>query len=88
MISFWRNQVLIAGAVDIGGTNTRVALIREDGNILAIERFMTPHGLDPMVVPAVAGDALLRLVATRSDSPLCGIGVSVAGPVDQKTGSL
>jgi len=80
--------VLIAGAVDVGGTNTRVALIREDGNILAIERFNTPRGLDPMMVPFTAGEALLRLAALHTGIPLCGIGVSVAGPVDLNTGSI
>ncbi|MFH0966200.1 MAG: ROK family protein [Methanobacteriota archaeon] len=80
--------MLIAGAVDIGGTNTRVALIREDGFIMAIERFKTPRGLDPVAVPIAAGDALLRLAALHPGTALCGIGVSAAGPVDLNAGSI
>lgn len=77
----------VAGVADIGGTNTRVALVREDGLILSMERFKTPAGTDPDEVSARVG-ASLSCLAGISPSGLCGIGVSVAGPVDIKTGCI
>lgn len=78
----------VAGAADIGGTNTRVALIREDGLILSMERFKTPGGPNPAEVSAQVGAALTRLTETSAIQVLCGIGVSVAGPVDLEKGSI
>jgi len=77
----------VAGVADIGGTNTRVALIQEDGAILQVELFRTPAGSDPHEVSALVGATLTRL-ASNADLSLCGIGVSVAGPVDLKSGSI
>lgn len=78
----------IAGAADIGGTNTRVALIRDDGSILGVERFTTPAGQDPGVVPAAVATGLSRLMASLGIDSICGLGLSVAGPVDLATGSI
>jgi len=77
----------VAGVADIGGTNTRVALVREDGTILSIKRFKTPAGTDPGEISARVGASLSDL-AGGLDMDWCGIGVSVAGPVDLKTGCI
>ncbi len=78
----------IAGAADIGGTNTRVALVRDDGSILGVERFETPAGPDPMVVSAAVASGLHRLMDSRGIDAVCGLGLSVAGPVDLISGSI
>ena len=78
----------IAGVADIGGTNTRIALVQEDYHILAIERFPTPVGTDPFAVPTLVSDVLTRFMERYPCSSIDGIGVSVAGPVDQKAGSI
>ncbi|MDD1728973.1 MAG: ROK family protein [Methanospirillum sp.] len=78
----------VAGVADIGGTNTRVALIREDKSLLAIDRFRTPAGIDPAEVTSRVGATLVRFIRSASVPELCGIGVSVAGPVDLASGSI
>lgn len=77
----------VAGVADIGGTNTRVALVREDGLILSMERFKTPAGSDPNEISAQVAATLSGLVGTPL-SGLYGIGVSVAGPVDMQAGCI
>ena len=77
----------IAGVADVGGTNTRVALVREDGLLLSMERHKTPAGTDPGEVSARVGASLSDL-AGGPGTDLCGIGVSVAGPVDLKNGCI
>ena len=78
----------VAGAADIGGTNTRVALIGDDGVIIATERFPTPRGSDPRAVVAAVTASLHRLLSAGPPRVLCGIGVSVAGPVDRDAGII
>ncbi len=77
----------VAGVADIGGTNTRVALVREDGRILSMERFKTPAGTDPCEVSARVGATLSDLAGTQG-MDWNGLGVSVAGPVDLKNGCI
>lgn len=77
----------VAGVADIGGTNTRVALVREDGTILSKKKFKTPAGSDPNEISSQVGATLSELSGTDI-STLCGIGVSVAGPVDVKAGCI
>ena len=78
----------VAGVADIGGTNTRVALIQEDGLIISLDQFRTPSGTDPAEVPARVRDTLIKLISASGVDGVCGIGVSVAGPVDLKEGTI
>jgi glucokinase len=60
--------------VDIGGTNTKVALVSDSGDVAGIERF--PTGLHQAALIANIRDAANRC---RSDSTILGAGVAVAG---------
>lgn len=60
--------------VDIGGTNTKVALVNDAGDVLKIERFST--GIDSARLMANIREAAARC---KIDSPLLGAGVAVAG---------
>jgi glucokinase len=60
--------------VDIGGTNTKVALVSDSGDVAAIERF--PTGLDQAALIANIREAANRC---RGDFAILGVGVGVAG---------
>ncbi len=60
--------------VDIGGTNTKVALVNDSGDVAGIERF--PTGLDHAALIANIREAANRC---RGDSLILGAGVAVAG---------
>jgi len=60
--------------VDIGGTNTKVALVSDSGDVAGIETF--PTGLDCAALIANVRDAAGRC---RGGAPIRGAGVAVAG---------
>ena len=60
--------------VDIGGTNTKVALVSDSGEVAGIERF--PTGLDQAALIANIREAANRC---RGESTILGAGVAVAG---------
>jgi glucokinase len=73
------------GAVDLGGTRTRVALVGADGSVLARETFPTPsRGPSPTAVTEAIEAALRRV----SGGSLHAIGVSAAGPLDRAAGAI
>ena len=65
-----------AAAVDIGGTNTRVALVDEDYNILKRVQFATMTD-DPMENCRKIASFILSY-----ETPVEGIGISVPGVLD------
>ena len=74
----------VAGAVDIGGTRTKIGVVAEDGCILERDIVSTPARGDPK--PLVDGIAVrLAAVFARAakDVQVAGIGVSVAGFLDR-----
>ena len=74
-------------AADIGGTQTRAAVVREDGAILA--RVVAPTVPETGFDAAIERLALLfQQVAARALAPdLVAIGISTAGPVDPSDGT-
>lgn len=66
--------------IDIGGTNTRIALINENYEIIKRTQFMT-NTRDPM-------DTLYQIKSaiTDFDQPIQGVGLSCPGPLDLKNG--
>jgi glucokinase len=64
----------LALGVDIGGTNTKVALVSDSGEVAQIERF--PTGLDQAALIENIREAANRC---RGDSPIPGAGIAVAG---------
>ncbi|HPY59324.1 MAG TPA: ROK family protein [Methanospirillum sp.] len=75
----------IAGAADVGGTNTRVGLVREDGKIIRIEKFPTPVQGKPGDIPLAIASTLLEIA---DGIPLAGLGVAAAGPINAREGYL
>jgi glucokinase len=71
----------IAGAIDIGGTSTKIGIIAEDGSVVRRDSVPTSlHGEPTKVVEAIASSLLPMLDASKADGGVVpGIGVSVAG---------
>ena len=71
----------IAGAIDIGGTSTKIGIIAEDGGIVLRETVPTslqgePHG----IVAAIGASLVPMLDKVKGDGQAAlGVGVSVAG---------
>ena len=76
----------VAGAVDIGGTGTKLAIIGEDGSIVARETIPTGEGGDPESLVERIGVALGAMLdaarASGSGTLVSSIGVAVAGFLD------
>ena len=75
-------------AIDVGGTNIRVAVVDRSGAVLQRERERTQSHLG-------AENAMARLTATASrlmraagDGRFAGVGVSLGSPVDPYTGTM
>lgn len=80
-----RGEGRIAGAADVGGTNTRVGLVREDGKIVRIEKFPTPVSGKAEDIPLAIARVLLEIAG---DNPLTGLGIAAAGPLNIRDGIL
>jgi glucokinase len=76
----------LAGAIDIGGTGTKIGVVAEDGTILRRRTISTRAHPDPKaLMDAIASSLRLLLDARESQrSPVAGIGVSVAGFLDRE----
>jgi glucokinase len=72
----------LAGAVDIGATNTKIGVVGEDGSILARSTVSTQQS-GASLVEAIASTLSPMLPATPEDANrVIGIGVSIAGFLD------
>jgi glucokinase len=74
-------------AVDIGGTNTRVALVDEGGMLNRAVRSPTPGGAEADI-PGFLGDMIRELANPDEIAGSEGIGISAAGPVDARRGAI
>lgn len=62
---------------DIGGTNTRAAVVSEQGEVLALRSRATPHGADDL------DRAIVDMVADlRTEYEVAAVGVAIAGFLD------
>lgn len=77
----------LALAIDVGGTNTRVAVVDRDGSVLQRERA-------PTLAEQGTEQAMARLTATASRLMLAaggrfaGVGIALGSPVDPETGIM
>jgi len=71
----------VAGAVDIGGTSTKIGMVATDGSIVMRDRVPTSLGGDPNDLVESIGVSLGLMIeeATNRGYGIEGIGVSVAG---------
>lgn len=74
-------------ALDIGGTNLRVALVSPTGEIIVKKMFPTPQTGGARVISDALVNAVNKL-GVRNVSRACAIGVSVAGPVNVTKGTF
>jgi len=74
----------LAGAVDIGGTNTKIGVVAEDGRIL--RRATIPTNAKPQILVEEIASTLRPLLDTMSDerSHVTAVGISVAGFLDRE----
>ncbi|MEO8579677.1 MAG: ROK family protein, partial [Gemmatimonadales bacterium] len=74
----------LAGAVDIGGTSTKIGVVAEDGSIVRRGRVPTGLGGQPApLVDAIASSLLPILKELDTGNAVSGVGVSVAGFLDR-----
>jgi|SRR5450759_411875 len=80
----------LAGAIDIGGTATKIGIVAEDGTILRRRTISTIAYAEPVsLMDAIASSLRLILDARESQrNPVSGIGVSVAGFLDREHSAM
>lgn len=84
-----RNIMGYAVAVDLGATNTRVAIVGEGGRIQKKSEAPTPaKETDPSRLTGFLSGLIAGITGETTPEPITGIGLSVAGPVDIRKGML
>ncbi len=77
-------------AADIGGTNTRMAVVNEDGDILTLLKKSTycKEGRDEMIrfIVSCAGETIERSKLSKEE--ICGMGIGFPGPLNVETGTI
>src|SRR6266516_867550 len=71
----------VAGAIDIGGTSTKIGIVSDDGSIVTRDTVPTSLHGEPLAIVDAIGSALLPMLdgANAQGQVTAGIGVSVAG---------
>jgi glucokinase len=79
-----------AGAIDIGGTGTKLGIVAEDGTVLRRRTISTrAHSEPAALMDAIASSLRLLLDARESQrNPVAGVGVSVAGFLDREHSAM
>lgn len=75
-------------SIDLGATRTRAALLSSDGKIIAKVEALTLSECNDAADFVKSVIALIERLDLGNSGPLNGIGLSVAGQVDLKTGSI
>ncbi len=87
MAKISKNHVL---AADVGGTNTRMAVVNEDGDILTLLKKSThcKEGKDEMIrfIVSFAGETLEKSKLPKE--AICGMGIGFPGPLNSETGTV
>ncbi|MCP4252569.1 MAG: ROK family protein [Candidatus Scalindua sp.] len=77
-------------AADIGGTNTRMAVVNEDGDILTLLKKSTycKEGRDEMIrfIVSCAGETIKKSKLSKKE--ICGMGIGFPGPLNAETGTI
>jgi glucokinase len=83
--------MVVALAVDFGGTKVEAALIDDTGHIIEASRHRLPTGAsagESDLVAAVDRAATAALAALPSRETLAGVGIGSAGPIDAQQGRV
>ena len=78
----------LALAIDLGGTNIRVAVVDRGGATLQRERERTLAHLGAEHAMARLTETASRLMRNTADGEIAGVGVSLGSPVDPDTGTM
>ncbi len=80
----------LAGAIDIGGTGTKIGVVAEDGSIVRRRTVATAtHGEPIPLVEAITSSLRLILDSRETQrNPVSGVGVSVAGFLNQEHSAM
>src|SRR5687767_8189765 len=80
----------LAGAIDIGGTRTKLGIVAEDGSIVRRATIQTSAAGEPVpLVDGIVSTLQPMLHAQRAGrNGALGIGVSVAGFLDREHGAM
>lgn len=68
-------------SIDIGGTNIKYGMLDNSGNLLFHKKIMTPHSENDLIIS-------LKNIVKPYLTNIRGIGISVPGKVDTKTGTI
>ncbi len=87
MTKISNNHVL---AADVGGTNTRMAVVNESGDILTLLKKSTycKEGREEMIrfIVSFAGETIEK--STLPKEEICGMGIGFPGPLNAETGTI
>ncbi len=87
MTKISNNHVL---AADVGGTNTRMAVVNENGDILKLLKKSThcKEGRDEMIkfIVSFAGETIEKSKLPKGE--ICGMGIGFPGPLNAETGTI
>jgi len=87
MTKISNNHVL---AADVGGTNTRMAVVNEDGDILTLLKKSThcKEGREEMIkfIVSFAGETIEKSKLSKEE--ICGMGIGFPGPLNAETGTI
>jgi glucokinase len=78
--------VKLVGALDIGGSKILAGLLTPGGDVLATRRALI-EDRRPRHVARQAADMLRELLSTH-DATLRGVGCSIPGPLERRTGRV
>ncbi len=77
-------------AADVGGTNTRMAIVNENGDILNLLKKPThcKDGKDAMIrfIVSLAGETIEKSKLPKEE--ICGMGIGFPGPLNVETGTI
>lgn len=77
------NASLATIGIDIGGTNTRLALVDESGEIWSRRRFVTPGDLNGFLRQVSEGISLLKDEAATAGSSVACVGIGMPGLISR-----
>jgi glucokinase len=74
-------------AVDVGGTNVRLGMIREDGEVIRRRRTKIPEATGASMLYQALSDRILAFMASNGNLPAPkGVALGFAGPTDSSAG--
>lgn len=74
------NKIVIG--VDIGGTNIRAGVMKDDGDVLKIIHDKTPKSKKDII------NKIRSMIDVLNFKEISAIGIGIAGPIDQKSGKI